>query len=196
MSDVSVEVLFDEYATRYLRGEQPDASEYLERATEGTERDDLADLLDRFLEAVPARAPREEEIVLMEARLEKEPPLLVLRRRRKLGRRAVVDALVGRLGLDSAKRDKVAGYYHDLEIGNLDPEPVSSQVWGVLGELLRANARSLAGLRGAEPPPTVAAAYHRGPAILYSLEVVAPAPSDEEAADEPDEIDRLFTGSA
>lgn len=134
----------------------------------------------------------------MEARLEQEPPLLVLRRRRKLGRSAVVDALVGRLGLDAKKREKVAGYYHDLEVGNLDPEPVSSRVWAVLGELLGANARALAGLGWSEPPPTIAAAYHRGPAIAYAADdrLRALSPSAAAADSEPDEVDRLFTGTA
>jgi hypothetical protein len=74
------------------RGERPDVLEYLDRA--GDDRDALADLIDRFLEAVPARSPSEEEVVLMEARLSSEPPILVLRRRRALARDAVVDAPV------------------------------------------------------------------------------------------------------
>jgi hypothetical protein len=201
MSDVSVETLFDEYATRYLRGEQPDAREYLERAPEGVERDDLAGLLDRFLAAAPARAPSEEETVLMEARLEQEPPLLVLRRRRKLTREAVVSALVGRLGLDPAKGDKVGGYYHELETGLLDPEPVDRSVWDVLGDVLTANVRALAGLRP-EPPPELALRYMRGADGLVLQESVvstdrfALRAKLEKAAEGPDEVDRLFTGSA
>ena len=126
------------------------------------EREELGVLLDRFLEAVPAREPTEEEIVAMQARLEQQPPLLVLRLRRALRREAVVEALVSQLGLDPAKSGKVGGYYADLEVGILDPEPVDRRVWDVLAEVLKANVRALAGLRP-EPPAAVAAAYHREP---------------------------------
>lgn len=200
MRGVSVVTLFDEYATRYLRGEQPDAREYLERASEGAERGDLAGLLDRFLEAAPARAPSEEEIVLMEARLEQEPPILVLRRRRKLTREAVVSALVGRLGLDPAKRGKVGGYYHELETGLLDPAPVDLRVWDALADLLKANVRGLAGLRP-EPPAAFELAYRREPGEMPAplLESVvaaagAPEPAEPEHPAGPDEVDRLFRG--
>jgi hypothetical protein len=77
VSEARVETLFDEYATRYLRGERPDVREYLERA--GVERDSLGALLDRFLQGVPAREPSAEEVVVMRARVEQQPPLLVLR---------------------------------------------------------------------------------------------------------------------
>jgi hypothetical protein len=206
MSEPTVERLFDEFARAYLRGERLDVREYLARA--GAERDELASMLDRFLRAVPAREPSEEEIVLMQARLEQEPPLLVLRRdRRKLGRAAVVDALVAALGLDPAQRDKVAGYYHELEIGLLDPKPVSAKVWDVLGEFLQANVRLLAGLR---PPPLGVAKPHyrradRDLGALYSIEEVrtfafdtkiesVSSPVPAEPPPVRDEIDELFTG--
>jgi len=192
MSEVQVETLFDEYATRYLRGERPDVREYLERA--GAEREELGRLVDRFLEAVPAREPTEEDVVLMQARLEQQPPILLLRLRRALSREAVVAALVDTLRLDPAKSGKVAGYYHDLEVGNLDPEPVSRRVWEVLAELLSANVRGLAGLR--PEAPAAAVAYRREPTLMQAkLDHAAPVAAAPEAA-EPDEIDVLFTGSA
>ena len=49
MSEHSVERLFDEFATAYLHGEPPDVGAFLERA--GDERDDLARMLDAFLQA-------------------------------------------------------------------------------------------------------------------------------------------------
>jgi hypothetical protein len=184
-------MLFDEFATAYRRGDSPDVLAYVERA--GADADALADLIDRFLEAVPAREPTEEEIVLAHARLEHEPPLLALRVRRAITRETVIDALVSTLGLDPAKRTKVAGYYHRLETGTLDPEPVDARVWDVLSEALRANVRRLASFR---PPPlaTAEAAYLRRadqpqPAIDY-LHTWAVEPP------EPDEVDRLFTGSS
>lgn len=187
MSEASVETIFDEFAVAYRRGEGPDVSEYLERA--GGDRDALAGLIDRFLQAVPAREPSEEEVVLMQARLDHEAPLLVLRRRRKLGRQAVVDTLLRALGLDPAKREKVAGYYHELETGLLDPAPVDRSVWEALSDLLRANTRALAG--PGSPPPTAAVAYRRFDADFVLEERAAPpVPLDEG----PDEVDRLFTG--
>jgi hypothetical protein len=187
MSEVQVETLFDEFATRYLRGERPDVHEYLERA--GAERDSLGALLDRFLKAVPAREPSQEEVVLMQARLEQKPPLLVLRLLRRLSRDAVVDALVGRLGLEPEKRTKVGRYYHELEVGLLDPEPVDRSVWEALSDLLRANTRALAGVRLA-PPGRAEPAYLRYDAS-FTLEerAVPPVP----LAEGPDEVDRLFT---
>jgi hypothetical protein len=187
VNEVSVELLFDEFALQYLRGERPRVQEYLERA--GAKREELASLLDRFLQAAPAREPAEEEVVLMQARLEQEPPLLVLRVRRKLSRAAVVDALVRTLGLDPGTRDKVARYYHELETGLLDPEPVDRRVWEGLSGFLRANVRALAGLR---PPPPAAAPAFRAADESFRLErLAAPRPRPEEG---PDEVDRLFTG--
>jgi hypothetical protein len=202
MSAPSVETLFDEFALAYARGERPDVGAYLERASEGPERDDLATLLDRFLQAMPARAPSEEEVVLLQARLENEPPLLLLRVRRALTREAVVDALVGRLRLDPAKEEKVDGYYHRLETGLLDPKPVSRRVWDVLADVLEANVRALAGLRP-EPLPEPATLYRRATGMELHERLVTsshvgavPEKPEQEPAEGPDEIDRLFTGSA
>jgi hypothetical protein len=194
VSEQTVETLFDEFATSYCRGEQPDVHAYLERA--GAEREDLARMLDGFLQAVPAREATEDEVVLLQARLEQEPPLLMLRLRRKLTRDAVVDALVGALGLDPAKREKVDGYYHRLETGLLEPARVNQRVWNALGDFLRANVRALAGL----PPPASAAtpvrAYLREADYLasYSGVDLAKLPAEPPPEEpEPDEIDRLFT---
>lgn len=196
MSEVSVESLFDEFAVAYRRGERPDVGAYLARVAEGAERDGLADLIDRFLQASPAREPSEEEVVLLQARLESEPPLLLLRLRRALTRAAIVDALVGRLDVDPQKRDKVAAYYHRLEVGTLDPEPVDRRVWDVLAELLRANAQRLASLgQPTGSAPVVAPAYHR---VQDAPELAAPPALMDRVAfpEEPDEVDRLFTGTS
>lgn len=201
--NASTATLFDEFATAYRRGDAPDVLDYLGRA--GDDADALAELIDRFLRAVPSRAATEEEIVLMQARLEHEPPLLVLRQRRRLTRDAVVSALVGALGLDTAKSAKVKGYFSDLEVGVLDPKPVDRTVWDALTGILNANVRILAGLR---PPPPAARlpAYRRlateSPKYLASWDEgalnrreVAPDLVPE-PGDERDEVDRLFTGSA
>lgn len=186
-------LIFDEFAVAYRRGEAPDVVAYLERA--GDEADVLADAIDRFLVAVPAREPSEEEAVRLQARIAGEPPLLRMRVRRALTRDAVVDALVQRLDLDPATRDKVGRYYHRLETGGLDPAPVSARVWEVLSALLSASAPRLADFSPRRVE--VAEAYLRmqdAPELAASpgalLEPVATAP------DEPDEVDRLFTGTS
>jgi hypothetical protein len=192
MSEGRVELLFDEFATRYRRGERPDVLEYLERA--GEEREALAGLVDRFLEAVPARAPSEEEVVRMQALVQRDPPLLVLRLRRRLTREAVVSSLVKALGLDPAKSEKVGGYYHRLEVGILDPEGVDRSVWDVLADLFAANARALAP-SAPEPPAASAVAFMREPSAVLEESVEIPAAAAP-AAEEPDEVDRLFTAGA
>jgi hypothetical protein len=192
VSEARVELLFDEFATRYLRGDRPDVGDYLERA--GGEQEELSRLLDRFLEAVPARETSEEEIVAMQARLEQQPPILLLRLRRALSREAVVEALVAKLGLDPAKSGKVGGYYHELEVGILDPEPVSARVWDVLAEVLKANVRALAGRR--PEPAAPAAAYMREPTIVLRERTDMPMAAASAPPPEPDEVDRLFTASA
>lgn len=182
-------MLFDEFAVAYRRGEAPDVLEYLERA--GDDADALASLVDRFLEAVPARETSEEEIVLMQARHEAEPPILALRRRRALTREVVVEALVRALGLDQGKGEKVERYYHELETGLLDPEPVDASVWAALADTLRANVRALAVFR---PPPLTAPVAMReasGDWVLAEQVAVEPLPA---APQPPDEVDRLFTG--
>src|SRR6266480_1484333 len=47
--------LFDEYAAAYARGERPRAREYLTRA--GPQADELAGLIDQFLQRSPAAEP-------------------------------------------------------------------------------------------------------------------------------------------
>ena len=185
-----MELLFDEFATRYVRGEHPDVREYLERA--GPEREELGRLIDRFLEAVPARESTEEEIVLMQARLEQQPPILLLRLRRKLSREAVVSALMGQLRLDPGKGDKVGGYYHELEVGILDPNRVNRRVWDVLADVLKANVRGLAVFRP-EPPGLAASAFMREPTGTQARLAHAP---ESPKTEEPDEIDKLFTAGA
>ena len=187
----NVGLLFDEFALRYRRGERPDVRDYLERA--GAERDDLVLLIDRFLQAVPAREPSEEEVVLLQAHLEQEPPLLLLRRRRKLRRDAVITGLMRTLGLDSGKREKVAGYYHELETGLLDPEGVDRSVWEALAASLRANVRALAEARPISLA-TPMASYLRAADFALDRNVEM-APRQPAGSGEPDDVDRLFTGA-
>jgi hypothetical protein len=173
--------LFQAYADAHARGERPRASEYVDRA--GGDADELATMLDRFIEAAPAREAREEDAVLLAAWLEDEPPLLELRRRRGQRVDEVVDALVSGLGLDASRRAKVKDYYQRLEAGLLDPRRVSDRVWAVLG----ATAREVAVWR---PPPVQADVLWRAeepPYLAMTLKA---------GAEESDEVDELFMSSA
>jgi hypothetical protein len=176
--------LFDEYAARYARGERPDAREYLTRA--GAQAAELARLLERFVAASPAPEPAEETVALIRAWRSGEPPLLELRRRRGLRRAEVVDALVAALGLDPAKREKVAGYYHELESGLLDPGRVDRRVFQTLAETLRANVEDVLAW---EPPVRLEGVYYRRTDAAATAPPMAAEPEEP-----PDEIDRLFRG--
>ena len=98
------------------------------------------------------------------------------------------------LGLDSAKREKVAGYYHELETGLLDPEGVDRSVWEALAASLRANVRALAEARPISPAAPMAS-YLRAADFALDRDVEM-ASRQLAASGEPDDVDRLFTGGA
>ncbi len=99
VNEVTLELLFDEFATSYLRGERRTCA--TTSSEPATSEDELGGPLDRFLQAVPARESTEEEIVLVQARAR------AASRRcssfdvgRRLTRESVVSALVTALRLD------------------------------------------------------------------------------------------------
>src|SRR5437764_4050102 len=152
--------LFDDFASRFARGERPDAGEYLAQA--GPEADELRELLDAFLAAAPPPPPDEEGVALMQAWIAGEPPLLELRRRHGRRREAVVDAILGALGIDPAKRGRVAGHYHRLESGLLDLRRVDRRVLAAIAGAIGSTVDDLA-IWGVRPQPPLAmdAAYLR-----------------------------------
>jgi hypothetical protein len=124
----------------------------------------------------------------MEAWIAGEPPLLELRRRRGHRREAVVEAILQALGIEPAKRARVAGHYHRLESGLLDLRRVDRRVLGAIADTIGARIEDLAAW---------AAPARRSPALeLYlraPVEADALAPALASAAfEEPDEVDRLF----
>src|SRR6266550_1146554 len=174
--------LFDEYAAAYARGERPRAREYLTRA--GPQADELAGLIDEFLQRSPAADPDEETITIVGALVEGHPPLLELRVQRGLRREQVVDALVRTLGLDVKKESKVAGYYHQLEGGLLEPRGVDRRVWEALAETFKTRVDDLVAWR---PRPAEAA-----PAYLRAAgapDGIAAPPASASTKVERDEID-------
>jgi hypothetical protein len=177
--------LFDEYAAAYARGERPHAREYLERA--GPQADELARLIDEFLQRSPAAEPDEETMTIVGALVEGHPPLLELRVQRGLRREQVVDALVRLLGLDAKKEPKVADYYHQLEGGLLEPRGVDRRVWDALAETFKTRLDDLVAWR----PPLAEAAptYLRASGAPVAI---SPLPRPAAAEGERDEIDDLF----
>jgi hypothetical protein len=181
--------LFEEYAVRVARGERPDVREYLDRA--GAEREELARMLDRLIASRPAQEPDPDTVALFKAWLGGEPTLLELRRRRGLRRNDIVSGLLRRLALDPAKREKVAGYYHELESGLLDVGHVDRRVFDALAEVLGAPVRDVLAWP-ARPPATLARAYYRAePGVA---EAPPPPAVPEPAESEWDEVDELFRG--
>ena len=222
----TVELLFDEFAATWARGEHPDARDYLERA--GKDRDELGALLDSFLAAAPVQPPSEETLAVFAELVpgdHETPPMLAMRVRMGLLRKEVVRQLCSALGLGAEADARVAHYYHELETGLLDPRRVSSRVWHALATILGPAIRSRT-VGEYEAPPVVVAAYFRrandafadaspespdrssGPPdrLLHSISEVGIEPSTNPRHEPPtppphepvdtDEIDRLFTGGA
>jgi hypothetical protein len=177
-------MLFDEWAQRYRRGEGPDLREYLDRA--GTERDALAGLVDRFLQAAPAPEPAADRVALARAWTEGQPPLLQLRVERGVRRDEVVDALIASLGLDPSRREQVKARLHELETGQLEPRRVDRRVLETIAATLSTRVADLLAWRPVPAPPQ--AAYFRASEdAAYSIPAAATADPGE-----PDEIDELF----
>jgi len=177
-----VMVLLDEYVAGYARGERPEAVEYLRRA--GSDADELAALLDRFLAAAPVPEPDSEAVEIFEAWEQGETPLLALRTARGVTRDSVVDAIVSALSLDLAKRGKVKRYVHELEVGLLEPRRVDRSVLAAIAEAVHAKVEDLFAWR--PRPLEVADVYLRAAAPAAAAMPVSPEPEEE------DEIDRLF----
>jgi hypothetical protein len=179
--------LFEEYAAAYANGERPRARDYLARA--GPLADELAELIDAWLRAVPVSQPDEETIALVGSWIAGQPPLVELRARRGVSVDEVVDAMVAALKVDPTRRAKVKSYYQKLEQGLLDPSHVSIKVLTVLETLVGAGTRELLGW-GSRPPKVKPAYFRRADGIGASSMLRRAAELDEE-----DEIDRLFTNA-
>lgn len=208
MSDV--DRLLAEYIAEHQAGGEADPSAYLSRVS-AVQRTELAALIDAYL----ARAPREafdpaafrgsgaertvdelERAIAGQAGL--WPALLPrLRDRAGLKRSLLVERLAAALGADRQK-DKVAGYYHEMEQGLLPAQGVSDRVLEALGRLVGETAQSLreAG-RALTPPPegpsTGRSAAFARRAYAEAADVPASARSPAPEA-EWDEVDQLFRG--
>ena len=92
--------------------------------------DELATLIDAFLERAPRREPTPEALELVHSL--DAPPLLRARQARRLKLDDLVAGLVEALALPQEARAKVRRYYQQLELGQLDPAGVAAAVWVAL----------------------------------------------------------------
>jgi hypothetical protein len=181
--------LFDEYASAYARGERPEAREYLARA--GEEGNELARLIDGFLQAAPVPELEPEVVDLFEGWLAGDSSLLRLRVARGMTRDRAVEELIDRLDLDRKKWAKVKRYYHQLEVGLLDLDRVDRRVFAALADALHARASDLSSWR---PHPVEMRAAYRRTREQVAFDLMAPASPASRADEDYDEIDGLFLG--
>ncbi|HET9287694.1 MAG TPA: hypothetical protein VFO26_09065 [Gaiella sp.] len=195
-----VDRLFDEFAAAYVRGEQPDLVAFVRLA--GEDGDELARLIDVFLRVAPAPEPHDDDVAVMRARLEGEPGLIALRRRRARKVDEVVADLAERLDVDDVPRLK--SYYQRLEGGILDPRRVDERVWEALRGLFLTNVRAIVRPLTTTTGGSAMAYYRRGGEPIPDLDRPSPAPQMElherlaaplgASPPERDELDRLFLG--
>jgi hypothetical protein len=180
--------LFDDYAVRYARGEHPDPVRYLEQA--GERADELAQMLDAFLQWAPPPTPDDAAVTLMQAWLVGQPPLRELRVSRGLRVEELVGQLGSQLGLDVSLSGKLRRYFQRLERGSLDVDRVDQRVFDVLSTALHTSSSTLRSWAhvpsGDQPLAAPAFRAEREPTVAPAVPV-----ADDEGWDE---VDELFLG--
>lgn len=198
LTDPTLELL-EEFTLSWLRGDSPDPRDLLARAPED-ERDELANLIDRFLERRPSRAPTEESMDYVrtiaalagQTQPVKEAPLVEARNRIGKKRETVIAELRDALGLSSRDDSKLRRYYHRLESGLLDTSRVSERVWSALESILQWRGDPSHG----QPIAASAAVLYRAAPTAATADAAA-ASLGFDADEEPlawDEVDELFLG--
>lgn len=204
MSDV--ERLLAEYKQAHRGGGHADPSPFLARAS-GVEREQLAALIDAYLQRAPRRefdsarfrdsraaAVADSAHRAMAGSAGLWPVLLPrLRNQARIKRADLVAELAARLGAQS-KQQKVASYYHEMEQGLLPAAGVSDTVLEELGKIVGYGKDALrnAGRMPAPGGPAPA------PGAVFTRTTRLGGPPDEAGAGIPaepeewDEVDRLF----
>ena len=184
---VELETLLDELARRYARGEPLDVEGTLVKA--GARADELAPLIEAFLERAPRRAPSDEALAYV--RSLDDPPMLRARVAKALRVDDVVDEIVVACKIRPDARPKVRRYYQQLEGGVLDPSRVAASVWDAITDVLgrsRASltAPSLGGTPSTAPMYRADRVFEPGEMPTLSASMTEPEP--------PDDVDALFLG--
>lgn len=208
-----VEQLLSQYIAEHRAGGTADPLEYLDRL-EGTDREELAALIDAYLARSPGQpwnpetfggSPAERLSESLARSLEGAsglwPTILPrLRDRARLKRDELVQRLARGLGV-SDDEAKVGVYYHQMEQGLLPSQGVSSRVLEALGaivgasaEFLRQAGTPLGGGRLADEDIVYTRTAFQDERFALG-EQVPPAPRSPGAAEvEWDEVDELFRG--
>jgi hypothetical protein len=204
----TLDSLLNEFAEAWNTGRRPRLDEYVARAPEG-KGDELAELIGAFLELAPnprysakqldelRKDPTVKQIGgLLESKSGLWPSLLPrLRTRAKLTRDQVVGRLAELLGVKSQEM-KVKDYYHQMEIGRLDPRGVSSRVLGSLAEIFAVDvaeieaAGEFSGL-GSSPGEPLYARSSDVQELRHEDFVIGSLP---QSLGDWDEVDELFLG--
>jgi hypothetical protein len=205
----AVDQVFKEYIAAHRESGAADPLPFLERIPE-PERPELIALIEGFL----ARAPRREwDAAAYEA---SAAPALVdslsrslrgqaglwpsllprLRDQARIKRADLVAELASRLGAND-KREKVAGYYHQMEQGSLPADGVSDTVLDALGTIVGQSRDALRRAGAAfEAPDTgemgSAQAFARVGAPADEIPPPASPGTGSPAQEDFDEVDRLF----
>ncbi len=187
MSDI--DALAEEFRRAYAAGEHPDAAAFLDRADEA-EREELGRRIRLVLADEPPPDPAPETLLMVQAMLRGEPPLLELRTAKGMTRDQVVTDLREELGLQPDDEQRVAVYYHELETGQLPLAGIRDRVFEAVAKVMGV-ARSSLLLQGPEAGGAsgpLAVFARAEPGAEVSLHALAALPG------EPDEVDDLFTG--
>lgn len=209
--------LLQQFIEEDRAGGTADPLAYLQRV-EGADRSELEALLDGYLARAPRRAFAAEAFAGSPAARTAEainrtlvgesgrwPTLLPqLRHHAQLKRAELVERLAAALGVPG-QEEKVAGYYHAMELGTLPADGVSDRVLSSLASIVGATASALrqagsgmsdavmASAPPASPAPTFARVAEPNPDFTVAAGGVADDPGAEPVLDD---VDLLFTGGA
>jgi hypothetical protein len=213
MMMTDVDRLLRDYIERYESGGSVDPSDLMEELAD-QDRRKLAVLIEGYLEhvarpqdweaeafkgSVADRAMQRVEDAWTQAAVEQASELVRLRNERHITREDLVTRLADALGVSGA-RAKVASYYHRLERGLLPTDGVSGRVWDTLAGLLGTTSDSLREAASSTGPAdeVTGAAYARLATSDREYDETDAAAegmaSSGALPEEPDEVDRLFTG--
>ena len=184
---VELETLLDELARRHARGEPLDVAGTLLKA--GDHADELAPLIEAFLDRAPRRAPTDDALAYV--RSLDDPPMTRARVAKALRVDDVVDAIVTACKVRPEARPKVRRYYQQLEAGILDPSRVAASVWDAITTVLDRPRAALLAPR-IETLPRLSPMYRADKLFEPGDMPAQAAPAAE--PDPPDEVDALFLG--